>query len=198
MYHLPLLPGYGPNTNLRSSAPAPVTQGSSYLAALSEAEENGYQGSYFTQPARRSSVYTRDGYISSTSPVEARKIHSTSRPQEPLLRLGSDTNSEDVGDTTMLSETEAWTDGESATNSKTRGPQKTTVAPSVSEPSVDDVAEIVFFDYGVVVFFGLTEQQEKDVLEDIENAGIMKRKVNEGDWEVEECHFAVCSMSLLK
>jgi len=53
----------------------------------------------------------------------------------------------------------------------------------------EDVAEVVFFEYGVVVFFGLEEQQEKSVLEDIENAGIMKQKIKEDDWEIEECHF---------
>jgi len=37
----------------------------------------------------------------------------------------------------------------------------------------------------------LTEGQERDILEDIENAGIMKRKIHEDDWEVEECHFTV-------
>lgn len=42
-----------------------------------------------------------------------------------------------------------------------------------------------------MVFFGLTGNQERDILEDIENAGVMKRKIAEDDWEVEECHFAV-------
>ncbi|EEB87190.1 hypothetical protein MPER_15561, partial [Moniliophthora perniciosa FA553] len=53
----------------------------------------------------------------------------------------------------------------------------------------DGNAEVVFFEYGVVVCFGLTEDQEKSILEDVDNAGVMKRKIPEGDWEIEECHF---------
>jgi len=60
--------------------------------------------------------------------------------------------------------------------------------PSRPQPE-DDIAEVVFFEYGVLVFFGLEEHQEKDILEDIENAGILKRKIEEDDWEIEECHF---------
>jgi len=51
------------------------------------------------------------------------------------------------------------------------------------------VAEAVFFSYGVAVFFGFSENQEIGVFEDLERAGVMKRKMTEGDWEVEECHF---------
>ena len=55
----------------------------------------------------------------------------------------------------------------------------------------DDVVEVVFFEYGVVVFFGLEERFEKDIIEDVEKAGVMKRRIDEDDWKVEECHFAV-------
>jgi uncharacterized Rmd1/YagE family protein len=54
-----------------------------------------------------------------------------------------------------------------------------------------DVAEVVFFEYGVAVFFGLGEEQEKGILEDLDNAGILKRAIKEDDWEVEECYFVV-------
>ncbi|KXN92159.1 Sporulation protein RMD8 [Leucoagaricus sp. SymC.cos] len=166
MYHLPLLPGYGPNANIRSSAPAPVTQGASYMTALSEAEEDGYQGSYFTQPIRRSSVDMRDGPSSSVA--------------------------------VLLSDTEAWTDSESIPTQRraiqVREPHPAVTPPPPKEPTTstppeDEIAEVVFFEYGVVVFFGLTERQENDILEDIENAGIMKRKISEDDWEIEEFHF---------
>jgi len=40
------------------------------------------------------------------------------------------------------------------------------------------------------VFFGLEERHEKDILEDIANAGIVKRPIEEDDWEIDECHFA--------
>jgi uncharacterized Rmd1/YagE family protein len=57
--------------------------------------------------------------------------------------------------------------------------------------STDEIAEVVFFTYGVAVFFGLNEGQEKIILEDIETAGIFNSKIDKEDWEVEECHFAV-------
>lgn len=54
----------------------------------------------------------------------------------------------------------------------------------------DRIAEVVFFAYGVAVFFGLDEGQERAIVEDISNAGILKRPMKEDDWEIEECHFA--------
>jgi len=60
-----------------------------------------------------------------------------------------------------------------------------------------DVGEVVFFEYGVVVFFGLQERYERDIIEDIDRAGILKRPIAEKDWEIEECHFIVCTEQLL-
>jgi uncharacterized Rmd1/YagE family protein len=51
------------------------------------------------------------------------------------------------------------------------------------------VGEVIFFDYGVTVFFGLTEREERDILEDCESAGTWSRSLKEEDWEVEECHY---------
>ena len=48
MYHLPLLPGYGPGSNIRSSAPPSTPGNEDPSSGLSEAEEEGYQGGYFT------------------------------------------------------------------------------------------------------------------------------------------------------
>ncbi|KAF9450288.1 DUF155-domain-containing protein [Macrolepiota fuliginosa MF-IS2] len=196
MYHLPLLPGYGPGANLRSSVPAPVSHGVSYLSALSEAEEDGYQGTYFTQPMRRSSSERRDGYISSTSPVETRKLHPSTPPAASIPQLDPYTPASDINievsmssSAAILSEAEAWTDTEPATSPNWRAQKDVEIIPPTPGPPEDEVVEVVFFEYGVVVFFGLTESQEKDILEDIENAGIMKRKINDDDWEIEECHF---------
>ena len=55
----------------------------------------------------------------------------------------------------------------------------------------DDVVEVFFLEYGVVVFFGLEESFEKDIIEDVEKADVMKRTIDEDDWKIEECHFAV-------
>jgi uncharacterized Rmd1/YagE family protein len=53
------------------------------------------------------------------------------------------------------------------------------------------VAEAVFYSYGVSVFFGFTETQEKEIMEDCLNAGAWSRPQLEDDWEVEECHYVV-------
>ncbi|KAG6918387.1 hypothetical protein DXG01_014788 [Tephrocybe rancida] len=173
MYHLPLLPGYGPEANIRSSVPAKATTGKSFLSRLSEAEEDGYQGTYFnsTTPQPTNSL---EGYISSSSPVYNRRI-----PPEPL-------------ETPLPSEVESEQDNPYASWSDTEhGPSQPKVhwqSPPRAKP--EEVAEVVFFEYGVVVFFGLEERQERDILEDIERAGIAKRPFGEEKWEIEECHFA--------
>jgi len=41
-----------------------------------------------------------------------------------------------------------------------------------------------------VVFFGLEEQQERGILEDVAAGGIIRRPLTEDRWEIEECHFA--------
>ncbi|KAJ7623471.1 hypothetical protein FB45DRAFT_925760 [Roridomyces roridus] len=152
MYHLPLLPGYGPNSNIRSSAPAQTAKGKSILSRLSEAEEDGYQGMYF--PLHK---FTRKPFSPSSEGV----------PETPV------------------SEAPDTPQGRPAALPEDQG------APPLDTPALlEDVAEVVFFEYGVVVFFGLDEAQERSVLEDVENAGIMKQKIKEEDWEIEECHYA--------
>lgn len=170
MYHLPLLPGYGPNANIRSSAPVKTDDGKSILAQLSEAEEMGYHDSYFTQTEESTND---DGYMTSSSPNDARQGF----PQRT-------TSTEDLL---------------SPTSHLSSSPETIRQPPPASSSRIErertpeqENAEVVFFEYGVVVFFGLTENQEKSILEDVENAGILTRKINEDNWEVEECHFAVC------
>lgn len=156
MYHLPLLPGYGPNSNFRSSIPA-AKPGESILSRLSEAEETGYQGTYFEPSGSPSSL--RDGYMTSGSPNES--------------KLSRDQN--------LPNNTADETDYEAAYAPKLAAREKREDAST---------AEVVFFDYGVVVFFGLEEAQERGLIEDLEANGVLKRKFKEEDWEVEECHYA--------
>ncbi|KAJ7035650.1 hypothetical protein C8F04DRAFT_1098024 [Mycena alexandri] len=173
MYHLPLLPGYSSRSNIRSSVPAKTTTGRSILSRLSEAEEDGYQGMYF--PTAHSPKAHTDGYISSSSPVFTRKQFAPSSvPETPA--------SEDVPQTPASEPEPGPLNAGNDTPASEGAP-----APTISE---EDVAEVVFFEYGVVVFFGLDEQQERSILEDIDNAGIMRQKIVEKDWEIEECHFA--------
>ncbi|KAJ7460621.1 hypothetical protein FB451DRAFT_497071 [Mycena latifolia] len=188
MYHLPLLPGYGPNSNIRSSVPAKSTTGRSILSRLSEAEEDGYQGTYF--PTAQSPKAHRDGYISlSSSPVFTRKPFNreppSSIPETPASEGVPQTPASEPDPSTAFDEETPASEGPPTAYSD-EPPQR---APAATVPE-EDVAEVVFFEYGVVVFFGLDEPQEKSVLEDIENAGIMKQKILEDRWEIEECHFA--------
>lgn len=152
MYHLPLLPGYDPSVNVRSSVAAKSPGGKSFMRRLSEAEENGYEGTYFASEDGEDSFLT-DGYIVSSSPSETRTSNERGEHQQPRRR---------------------------------------TRAKSVSE---EKIAEVIFFSYGVIVFFGLREQQERAIIEDINTAGILTRKFGEDAWEVEECHFVVSCLS---
>lgn len=195
MYHLPLLPGYGPNTNLRSSAPAKLPTGKSMFTRLSEAEEDGYQGMYF--PAPRSTPDLHDGYISSNSPVQTRKARRefTSENQSQMgftLDLPPTPTSEQPFMSLTDTETEPETEAEAETATETERQLEPVVHFSpLTKPQEEDVAEVVFFEYGVIVFFGLEEGQERDIIEDIAQAGIMRRGIPEAAWEIEECHFAV-------
>lgn len=151
MYHLPLLPGYDPSVNVRSSVASKSPNGKSFLRRLSEAEENGYEGTYFISEDGEDSFST-DGFIVSSSPFETRTSNEPGEQQQPRRR---------------------------------------TRAKSVTD---EKIAEVIFFSYGVIVFFGLREPQERAIIEDINTAGILTRKFGEDAWEVEECHFVVSDL----
>lgn len=221
MYHLPLLPGYGPNANVRSSK---RKTGKSLLAHLSEAEEIGYQGSYFTSEPRQSPTALRDGYIISPL-VEPQKSPLRPFPPAGLMHDGYaahmvEVEVDDPGfmtepesvlsasktlgldflkptENTYVEDPGAETDPGVYGRTRREGGKEPQSMPKVPEDTRkgketdEDIAQVVFFDYGVVVFFGLQEQQEKDILEDIHKAGIVKGMFNGQDWEVEECHYAV-------
>ena len=192
MYHLPLLPGYGPSANIRSSVPTVTTTGKSFLAHLSEAEENGYQGTYFTSQASHSPVSPGEGYITSSSlhkratssppipdllPDEGLELYNQPlTPASEILPVTTSTAVDvDPGAETDPGLYNTWKPVDDVQRPET---------PSPPRNSDEDVAE--------VVFFGLEERHEKDILEDIANAGVVKRPIDEDDWEIDECHFAVC------
>lgn len=186
MYHLPLLPGYGPAVKVRSSVPAPSH--TRRLSRMSQAEEDGYTGSYFIPGRSPERGFSHDGYI-------ARSL--TSSP--PVDRRIRDLEEIEVEGEPRERERGFVVDTPLATQSPTLVPPPT--AP-VSEPRTpvatgDDAAEIVFFAYGVVVFFGFEEMQERDILEDVHGAGTVKGVRAEGEWEIEECHYAVSRPTLL-
>src|SRR5687767_8047085 len=107
MYSLPLLPGYGPNTNIRSSASTNVPARQSIVSRFSEAEEDGYQGTYFTMPrSPKDGHLLEGGYVVSHSPVETRdvgegkggigtsELEESSDARESLPLLNADTSTD--------------------------------------------------------------------------------------------------------
>lgn len=179
MYHLPLLPGYGPAAKVRSSVPAPSH--TRRLTRMSQAEEDGYTGSYFI-PGRspENGFWRDDGYIAGHSPPAVRR-----EPEESV-----DGESRDRGMSVEPTETPALVAQEIAfTPAPPAAPPEGEERTPVLAPG-DDAAEIVFFAYGVAVFFGFDEMDERYILEDVHGAGAIKGGRQEGEWEVEECHFA--------
>lgn len=200
MYHLPLLPGYSPSTTVRSSSAFTKA----HLSRLSEAEENGYQGSYFaprprSREGREDDGYVTEGreggYVTEGSPIETRRERNVSR----ILALTAESEAEAGGEpddggftTDAAGETEVEPNDH---RDQFQTPVLHQASPQQDpEPeSEEPIAEVVFFAYGVAVFYGFNEAQERNIIDDLENAGIFRRMVKESDWEIEECHFAVCS-----
>jgi len=52
-----------------------------------------------------------------------------------------------------------------------------------------NIAEAVFFSYGVSVFYGFQAGEERTIMADCEAAGTWQQPVDEDDWEVEEFHY---------
>ncbi|KAN0084336.1 putative ACR, YagE family COG1723 domain containing protein [Tylopilus felleus] len=198
MYYLPLLPGYSPSTTVRSSTAFTKT----HLNRLSEAEENGYQGSYFATPRPRSREgSTRredDGFVTEGSPIETR------RERDPPSRLmfsaesEADAGGETEADGGFVTDLAGETEVEHDYPLERDHPPSPTLQPASPqrdpEPELEQpVAEVIFFAYGVTVFYGFSEVQERSIIDDLAKAGIFRRMIKESDWEIEECHFAIDS-----
>lgn len=205
MYHLPLLPGYSPSTTIRSS----TAFTKAHLSRLSEAEENGYQGSYFANPHPRSreeiSRREDDGYV--TEGREGGYVtegsHVETRERDPARTLMVTAESEaGAGETEADGGfvTGATGEAEAEHYNHREGDELQTPILHQASPqrgpeseSEEPFAEVVFFAYGVAVFYGFNEAQERSIIDDLANAGVFRRMIKEGDWEIEECHFAVRS-----
>ena len=70
-------------------------------------------------------------------------------------------------------------------------PMKSTIRRRSAINLTGKVAEAVFFSYGVSVFFGFQEDEEKEIMEDIDHAGIWAKGQTEEEWEVDEFHYVV-------
>ncbi|KAF8342822.1 uncharacterized protein EI90DRAFT_3115358 [Cantharellus anzutake] len=172
-YHLPLLPGYAPNVNVRSSAPSKSPGTRNILFGMSQAEEYGYDGSYFTTPPSpiNAGFVHQDGYISSS-------------PNRDRDYLDSDTDAE---------QDSASTEPESSPAVVARVPGIPSEARSRKDKATlnleQSIGEVVIFDYGVAVFLGFHEQQEHEILEDVRQAELCIRLRPEVDWEIEQHHY---------
>jgi uncharacterized Rmd1/YagE family protein len=130
---------------------------------MAEAEEYGYDGSYFTSgPELRPGFAHRDGYISSSPPT-----------QRYPDRLESDTDA-DVDVDMDMNVTDPEGSPETFTRpffNGTNGTRPTKRADnnfrSKAAAFDEHIAEVVIFDYGVAVFLGMEESQERAILEDV-------------------------------
>ncbi|KAH7098362.1 DUF155-domain-containing protein [Auriculariales sp. MPI-PUGE-AT-0066] len=59
----------------------------------------------------------------------------------------------------------------------------------------EQTADVIFFNYGVVVFYGFDEGQERAILEDVARAGTWLGGREEEKWEVEQCHYVYDPMA---
>lgn len=271
VYTLPLLPGYGPETKVRSSPAVKSPGGVSLLERMTEAEEVGYHDGFFpleavTDENGNEVVAEGDGtrsneYLLSSSPPSGQDqgdaVRDEGLPAQGLeYSLGSSPSQNEQNDgeerdnkggasyaqivtmrddqhpvesTFPTTSTDSDISKETESVKSSNEDSETVKASSISDESIQikdtgsheshlaeqreaarfaqqqqqqmqrrrrrssasaaKVAEVVFFEYGVTVFFGLTEQEERDVLEDCETAGCWGRSINEDDWEVEECHY---------
>ena len=227
VYTLPLLPGYGAGTKVRSSPAVKSPGGVSLLERMTEAEEVGYHDGFFPQQAPEdggTQDHTHSNeYLLSTSP-NAQNGDDTARSPEnatfdglnPLPTVHEEkepgTGESSPLDTPVIDDSplqglliaddadlsaqehlrisrEAALRANEDHDRQARGyrNQYQRQRRRKSSSSIK-VGEVVFFDYGVTVFFGLTEREERDILEDCESAGVWSRPLREDDWEVEECH----------
>ncbi|KIP12101.1 hypothetical protein PHLGIDRAFT_98440 [Phlebiopsis gigantea 11061_1 CR5-6] len=144
-YHYPLLPGYGPGINIRSSAPPPPSPRTDPHGAAPEVEpdETAEDAAYFSVPTPSDEFQE---FVPSSPPATG----AISEPETPGV------------------------------------PGSLRLSPHLYP---ETFAEAVFFAYGVIVFFGFNEAQERSILEDLESAEIMQKALAEERWEIEECHY---------
>jgi uncharacterized Rmd1/YagE family protein len=60
-------------------------------------------------------------------------------------------------------------------------PRNSPTGAKTTKPTreADRIAEMIVFDYGVVVFFGFDESQERSLMDDLENAMICRKRDGE-------------------
>ena len=260
VYNLPLLPGYGAGTRIRSGPSIKSPGGVSLLERMTLAEDLGYNDSYFPVEENGHGDHRHPGpsshdpseYILSASPPTLLDMESglgVQLEQDPSGQLElipeAPERTEDQGDTSAIVDISPEQDPQESEisigthmspehpgylehiPSQALSPEElgNTVPLPKSQPEVrvqdygsisgdyqrpkyvhpqmrkrrqsganltGKVAEAVFFEYGVSVFFGFQEGEEKEIMEDCEGAGCWTRGQDADDWEIEELHYVVC------
>ncbi|KAE8543511.1 hypothetical protein D1P53_000226 [Cryptococcus gattii VGV] len=252
IYNLPLLPGYGATTKVRSSPVVKSPGGVSLMERMTMAEEQGYNDSYF--PREDPAELTPAEYILSSSPSGGDGVGTDldvlaqdgEREREMRERQGEGEHQGEGAQQTSSDMSKPETESEEPEHHPHHDPgthlspdhpgylehtpstaltpmdlpphhphhhhhqqqqhhtssiqtqEAYPVPPSIgplkprrrkSHASLNNVAEAIFFSYGVSVFFGFNETEEKEIMEDAETAGAWIRGLNEDDWEVEEFHY---------
>lgn len=158
------------------------------LSKMSEADEYGYDGSYFTSGSLPSPGFAyQDGYITSSPPTSRKPDALESETETESEAMSIQTPPEfERRPLPIRPEAPPMTPRRSASKSKRPYPVQDT-----------HVAELVVFDYGVAVFLGFEEAQEKSILEDLNVAGLLTRPIEESDWEIEQGHYIVSISCIL-
>lgn len=205
-YHLPLLPG-NDGYRLRSSPMVKKPGGKSLLDEEIERNELRDYHDEFNMEAEEHSVGGRmrhveddlhqheqetpdsvDRLIHNVNQESHRMEEGTDTPERPSSAPGS-TSHEHHSPSDIQDSPTATTEA------------RTTSTPSMTAAAARlayDVAEMFVFSYGVVVFWNLTEKQEKDILADLAFATssvtgspipLATMPLQEEDFETEEFHF---------
>ncbi|KAL7421315.1 Sad1-interacting factor 3 [Cryptotrichosporon argae] len=208
VYNLPLLPGYGASTQIRSSPAVKSPGGVSLLERMTQAEDVGYDDSYF--PVRDAEPGNDPSeYILSASPprhaeldVLATIVEGDSAEPTPIMDLNevslNDVSEPSPADTIGALGLQA--PDASVPTLQFDDPEEPTVPVPLSRyPDIrhrryesvnhNQVAEAVFFSYGVSVFFGFQPSEERLIMEDCETAGVWIGGEDEDEWETDQFHY---------
>lgn len=198
---------------MRSSPAVKSPGGVSMLERMTQAEEVGYEDEYFPvqQEEPAPAPQNPSEYILSHSPpVHDQQImdamDSAVQHGDELLQTieehidGAHVQVEEVAtspeDDSAISRSvpeESHSAHEPRFASADHSPRKRYPSPPrrrrrKSHTSAN-IAEAVFFSYGVSVFFGFQAGEERTIMSDCEAAGTWQQPVDEDDWEVDEFHY---------
>ncbi|TIA90704.1 hypothetical protein E3P99_01447 [Wallemia hederae] len=189
VYHLPLLPGYSATTSIRSSAPLMSPGGGSIIDQYEEADElpqhadidHHHQHDHeYDDMSHSPPRIDNDGFIK-----EGVGASDVDQHQHEQLDQHVDHSSHpSTVSSPSPDDVAVHADMKNKPSHKSKRRWKREL-----ESVNDTVAEVIHFDYGVSVFYNMTESQERDVLSDMVNAGVVVRPLSPEKREIEQCHY---------